>query len=78
MAVHKDTSLSIKRVIASVQRTNHLNDKEMYRNYRELYVLLYEETITQRKLDNLLSLRSRIAEIKGLACPLNPSQPNNY
>lgn len=58
MVEHKDTSLTIKRVIAAIQRTSYLKDRDMYGEYGELYVLLYEEVIHQRKLANLLSLRS--------------------
>lgn len=42
----------------------------MRRQYEDMYSLLLEETLYEVKMNSLLAFKSHIAEIKGLACPV--------
>jgi hypothetical protein len=53
--------VDINRVIAAVQRTSHLKDKQMGQQYSELYEIAFNAKLEQIGLDTSQYVRSAIA-----------------
>ncbi len=62
--------MNISRILAAIQRTSHLSNKKMRATYGELYTLKFEERLKELRLNSKLATLSKIAEIKGIACPI--------
>lgn len=62
--------MDIKRVIKAIQRTSHFSNKQMQKRFPELYVLRVEEQLSEIRWLVTLDARSRVAEIRGTACPV--------
>jgi hypothetical protein len=60
--------MSLKRVLAAIQRTSHLKSKQMRRQFREIYKLLREIELRELWIECALPGLSLRAVIEERAC----------